>query len=341
MSENNGVQALIDQHGDRVIFQRVTAAGLSGLRPSNNAMLPGGVAYEQQSSIGEMLLPSTMAAPDGTMKGTYVTFGKEALLSGEKDEIGLYGEFPRADLGVTFTDIELKVYGMSAWVSPWERSVAAASGIDIYSQKAKLIRTQVETAREARAATLLTTTSNYASASHYETLSGTSQWSHSSADPLGAINTKIETLRGILGARPNVLWLSPKAANALRLHPNIVKYVSGGSTRVNPAVPISLEMVQSILGVRVYVGEAIAATAPGGTVSDVWGDCAGLLYVGGPGMYDLKFGCTLISSGYPKQRVERDPHRGDSGIEVLYYSDAYTHAVQLNTAGYLWSDVTA
>jgi hypothetical protein len=57
-------------------------------------------------------------------------------------------------------------------------------------------------------------------------------------------------------------------------------------------------------------------------------------------MYDTKFGSTLISSGYPVQRTESDPHKGARGIDVLYYSDAYKHAVQLNTAGYLWSDVT-
>lgn len=135
--------------------------------------------------------------------------------------------------------------------------------------------------------------------------------------------------------------MSATAASALRLHPGIVKYVNGGSTKQNPAVPISMEMVGQILGVRTHVGLAVAATTEGGTVGDVWGDCAGLLYVGGPGMYDVKFGCTLISSGFPDQRVEPDVHRGSKGIDILYYADAYKHEVQLNTAGYLWSDVTA
>lgn len=338
---DNGLQTLIERVGglEQVIF-RHTAAPVSTFQPSNNAFLPGGIAYQQQPFIGEYLLPSVSASPDGTRKASYWTFGQEALFA-STTRIGQYGEYPRADIGLTQRDITLQDYGMSAWIEPFERSAAAAVGLNIDTEKAKVIRGQVDVGREAMAATLLTTTSNYASASHYETLSGTNQWSHSSSDPLGAVNAKIEALRAILGQRPNVLWMSPTAANALRLHPNIVKYVNGGTTRQNPAIPISLEMIGSILGLRIYVGESIAATTPGGSVSDVWNDCAGLLYVGGTGMYDLKFGCTLVSAGYPKQRVERDPHRGLSGIDVLYYADCYTHAVQLSTAGYLWSDVTA
>jgi hypothetical protein len=321
---------------DKVTFQKATA--LADLQPNNNAFLPGGIAYQQNPFIGDQLLPPVSASPDGTLRATYFTFGREALLNAP-DEIGMYGEHRRADLGITQTNITLTKHGMSAWIDPDERSAAAAMGIDIDNEKAKVIRTQVETRREALAAALLTATGSYASATHYSTLAGTSQWSHTSSDPLGAINTKQEVLRGIIGQRPNVLWLSPTAANAMRLHPNIVKYVTGGG-KADPAVPISLEMVGSILGLRVYVGNAIAATTPGGAVADVWNDCAGLLYVGGTGMYDIKFGATLVSGGYPLQRTESDPHKGSKGIDVLYYDDAYTHVVQLNTAGYLWSDVT-
>jgi hypothetical protein len=320
--------------------ERITAAAL--MQPSNNAFLPGGVAYQQQPFIGSMLLPEVSASPDGTLKASFFSFGKESLLNASAgDEIGTYGEHKRADLGVSQTDITLVKHGMSAWIDPDERSSYEAVGINIEDEKAKLIRTQVETRKEGLAASLVTTYTNYSSATHYTTLTGTDQWSHSSADPLGQINAKIEVLRGVLGQRPNVLWMSPSASSAVRLHPNIIKYVNGGATKQNPAVPISAEIIGSILGVRVLIGEAIAATTPGGTVSDIWGDYAGLLFVGGTGMYDLKFGCTLVSSGYPIQRVERDPHKGSKGIDVLYYDDAYKHAVQLATAGFLWQDVTA
>lgn len=318
----------------------IKATALSDVQPLNNSFLPGGVAYEQNGFIGSQLLPEVSASPDGTLKATYFTFGKEGLLNA-KDEVGMYGEHQRADLGLSQANITLVKHGMSAWIDPDERSAAAAIGVNIDDAKAKVIRTQVETRKEALAAALLTATGSYASATHYETLTGTNQWSHAASDPLNAINTKIELLRSILGKRPNVLWMAPAAANALRLNPKLISYVSGGATKQNPSVPISTEMLGSILGVRVLVGESIAATTAGGTVSDIWGDYAGLLFVGGTGMYDLKFGCTLVSSGYPLQRVERDPHKGSKGIDVLYYDDAYTHAVQLNTAGYLWSDVTA
>jgi len=320
--------------------ERITAAAL--MQPSNNAFLDGGIAYQQQPFIGSTLLPEVSASPDGTLKASFFTFGKEALLNASiGDEIGTYGVHKRADLGVSQTDITLVKHGMSAWIDPDERSSYQAVGINIEDQKARLIRTQVETRKEGLAANLLCTYTNYSSSTHYTTLTGTDQWSHPSSDPLNQINAKVEVLRGVLGARPNFLWMAPAAANAIRLHPNIIKYVNGGTTKQNPAVPISTEIIGSILGVRVVVGESIASTTPGGTVADIWGDYAGLLYVGGSGMYDLKFGCTLVSSGYPSQRTERDPHKGSKGIDVLYYDDAYKHAVQLSTAGFLWQDVTA
>jgi hypothetical protein len=316
------------------------ATALSDLHPLNNAFLPGGVAFQQSPFMGSQLLPEVSASPDGTLKATYFTFGKESLLNAS-DEIGTYGEHKRADLGLTQTNITLVKHGMSAWIDPDERSAAAAIGQNIDDLKAAMIKTQVETRKEALAAALLTATGSYASASHYETLSGTGQWSHASSDPLNAINAKIEYLRSVNGVRPNALWVAPAGVSALKLNANVVKYVSGGATPQNPAVPISLEMIGSILGLRVFTGESVAATTPGGAVSDVWGDTAGLIYIGGTGMYDVKFGATLISSGYPLQRTERDPHKGSKGIDVLYYDDAYTHVVQLNTAGYLWSDVVA
>lgn len=320
--------------------EHVKASAL--MQPSNNAFLPGGVGYEQLPFIGSTLLPEVNASPDGTLKASYFVFGKEMLLNAAAgDEIGTYGEHKRADLGVTEASITLVKHGMSAWIDPDERSSYAAVGINIEDEKAKLIRTQVETRKEALAAALLTTYTNYSSSTHYTTLTGTDQWSHTSADPLGQINAKIEVLRGVLGKRPNYLWCAPAGANAVRLHPNIVKFVNGGVTKQNPAVPISMDLIGAILGLNVVVGESIAATTPGGTVSDIWGDYAGLLYVGGNGMYDLKFGCTLVSSGYPLQRTEPDPHKGSKGIDILYYDDAYTHAVQLSTAGFLWQDVTA
>lgn len=320
--------------------KHIEATALTDLQPLNNAFLPGGVKFEQQPFIGSQLLPEVSASPDGTLKATYFTFGKEAFLNAA-DEVGLYGDHTRADLGLTQTNVTLVKHGRSAWIDPDERSAAAAIGQNIDDLKAAVAKGQVEVRKEALAAALLTATGSYASASHYETLSGTAQWSHASSDPLGAINAKIEYLRSVNGAPPNKLWMDAGVASALRLNANVVKYVSGGATRQNPAVPISLEMLGSILGIQVLVGGSVASTIPGGTVSDVWGDCAGLLYVGGPGMYDLKFGETLISSGYPIQRVERDPHKGSKGIDIVYYDDAYKHVVTLNTAGYLWSDVTA
>lgn len=326
------------KHGDTELVKQ-TAASLSNYQPSTVSTM-GGIGYMQSGFIGSELLPEIIASPDGQEQASYPVFGKEFFFSAD-DVIAVSGAVKRSDLALTWTSETLDVHGKQAYVDAREQRAASAVGIDIAAQKVDLVRTQVQTRKEALAAALLTATASYASASYYATLSGTTQWSHASSTPLTVIEAKKEVIRAAIGVRPNALWLSPTAYAALRFNPQIIGIVNGGATKQNPAAPVGADVLAAIFGLNVFVGDAIQTTTVGGASSDIWSDAAGLLYVGGNDLMSPKFGATFTAGGYPKVDSYRDETQGAEGSDVYRYSEAYKHIVTLNTAGFLWLDVTA
>lgn len=321
-------------------LDRVTAAALSNYQPSTRAALPGGVGYSQSPFIATTLLPEVLASPDGLEQASYPTWGKEAFFVAD-DIVAISAQPKATDLAVSWTNTTLDVHAKEAAIDEREMAAANAVNINIVSQKTELCRTQVETRREYLGANLLTTTSNYASSSHYETLGGTGQWSHASSAPIAAIINKAEFIRSTIGRRPNFLWLSPTAFKALRFHASITDLIKYTGQKGSPGAPASIETLAALFNMNVVVGDAVYTSSMGGAFSDVWNDCAGLVYVESPDIVSPKFGMCLTSAGYPQVMQYRDDKRGARGSEVVRYIDAYKFVVALSSAGYLWSDVTA
>jgi len=326
------------KHGDTE-FVKQTAASLSNFQPTTRSTM-GGVGYMQSGFIGTELLPEIIASPDGQEQASYPVFGKEFFFSAD-DVVAISGQVKRTDLAISWTKATLDVHSKHAYLDAREQRAAQSVGLDIAGQKVDLIRTQVQTRKEALAASLLTTDGTYSSATYYGTLSGTTQWSHASSAPLTAIEAKKEVVRAAIGVRPNALWLSPTAYAALRFNAQVITIVNGGATKQSPAAPVGADVLAAIFGLNVFVGDAIYTTAVGGASSDIWNDCAGLLYVGGAELMSPKFGATFTSAGYPKVDQFRDETQGAEGSDVFRYSECYKHICTLNTAGYLWHDVTA
>lgn len=327
-----------ERHGGSEVI-RQTAASLTNYQPVTHSTLPA-VGYMQSGFIGEQLLPSIVAAPDGSEQASFPLFGKERFFSAD-DVVAISGSVKETDLTITWTSKTLDVHAKKAYVDAREDRAARAVGVDLVAEKVDLVKTQVETRKEVLAATLLTTDGSYASGTYYGTLSGTTQWSHASSTPLTAIEAKKEVIRAAIGVRPNVLWLSPTAYAALRFNAQIISIVNGGATKQSPAAPVGADVLAAILGLNIFVGDAIYTSAVGGASADIWNDCAGLLYVGGAGIMAPKFGATFTGAGYPNVAPPyRDEDRGAEGSDVYKYVDAYKHIVTLNTAGYLWHDVT-
>jgi hypothetical protein len=318
-------------------LSHLTAASLADWQPTTRAFLPGGIGYTQNEFIGSTLLPETPSSPDGTEQATYPTFGKEAFFVSD-DIIAPNAEPKETGGSLSWTAITLDVRGKMEYINDRLARIAATLGQNENDNALERVRTQVETGKEYRQAALLTTAGSYASSSYYETLTGTGQWSHASSDPLKAWLNKIEALRAVNGKRPNAMWMGAKPANTLSYNPALLALMNGGATKANPAFPITPAVIASLLGLNVAVGEAVYTATVGGSFADVWGDNAGLLYVGPAQLTAPKFGATLTSSGYPNITNGRNELRKSDWV---FYETAYKAVVQLNTAGYLWLDCTA
>lgn len=316
------------------------AAALSDYQPTTRALLPGGVGYAQVGFIGNSLLPPVAASPDGTEQASYPTFAKEAFFVAD-DLIALNAEAKETNGGLSWTTCALDVRGKMEWIDERMVRIASTVGQDARAKALDRVKTQVDTGREYRQATLLTTTGTYASASYYTTLTGTDQYSHASSTPLTKWLTDMETLRTVNGRRPNALWMGARPMSRLAYNPQLIALINGGATKASPAFPVTAGLIGQLLGLSVFVGEAVYTSTVGGSFTDVWGDNAGLLYIG-PAELDIpKFGCTLTSGGYPQVTDGFERLRGANGSSWVKYVDAYKAVCQLNTAGYLYQDCTA
>lgn len=118
-------------------------------------------------------------------------------------------------------------------------------------------------------------------ASNKVTLSGTSQWSDPSSDPIAAVESYKETVRSQIGVRPNTMLVSGRVFAALKTHPKITDRIKYTSRDV--ATP---ELLAALFGVQTFVvGDAIYVDNAGAT-ADVWGKDAILAFTAIGGIAD-------------------------------------------------------
>lgn len=136
-------------------------------------------------------------------------------------------------------------------------------------------------AREARVASLFTTSGNYGT--NTRALSGAQQWSNPGSNPVQDITNALASA-GLLMA-PTVGIFSASVWQYLSTHPTVERYIlSRSSTSTGPTdIRITPEMFADRFGLdKVYVAKAkYNGAAPGATLSMsyVWGLCAAFVYV--------------------------------------------------------------
>lgn len=319
---------------------RETFAAPAQYRPATRSMFPGGLGYVQTAYIGSLVLPEWQAQPVGGRpkeQASYPVTGTEKFTINDR-EIGP-GEKPdRVDIAVSFTALTLKVYGGSVMVEDRERDEAAGNlaGLDLDMYKLGVIETATNTLKEKHQATLVKTTGNYSSGTYYTTLSGSTQWSHASGVAIDNIaGAKRTVAKGAL-EDPDLLWLSPDAFTALRKNAQVLTAVQYGGDKVSPGTMVPPSTLVALFGLNIAIGGARNATTPGGAVSEIWGQDAGLVCTAPGQMLGVRFGVTATSTAYPYQATERQGLIGGRGGDESVYTDAWKVAVVKNTAGYLW-----
>jgi hypothetical protein len=289
--------------------------------------------YKNASMVGGYIFPDVVVSARG---GTMVSFGKEALR--QYDTARSPGSnTKRVDYGYSSTTFTLTQHSLEGKV-PFEdlEEANAVPGIDLGAGTVMLVQDIIALRAEIAMANLATTAGNYGSGNK-TTLTGTSQWSDLvNSDPIGDVETAKNAIRSQVGKLPNVMVIGYSVFKALKSHSKIIDRIK----YTGRDVPTE-ELLSSLFGVKVYVGQAIKAT-DADVVSDVWGKFAVLCYSELRGLADRgapSFGYNYHLSNYP---IVEQPYQDRSAKSWIYpITDEMAPVIVGADAGYLISGAVA
>ena len=168
-------------------------------------------------------------------------------------------------------------------------------------------------------------------------LSGTSQWTDPSSNPIGDIEAGKEAIRQKCGVDPNTMVLSPAAFKALKNHPTVQKRL----TITADGKAITAAMLADLFEIdNVVVGKAVKWDDIENKVVDVWGNDAVLAYTPTAAELDKEmpaFGYTYSMEGHPYA----EPNYYDNNAKTYFYPVTHERVPVIAGihAGYLMSNV--
>lgn len=289
--------------------------------------------YKNAQLVGGALFPTVQVAQRG---GKIIQFGKDAFMPVDTSRAP-GAAVKRTDIGYGSQNYALIDHSLSAQV-PQEllEEAQAVPGVDLAAASMQITLQRLSLEKEVAQAQLATNAANYA-ASNKITLSGTSQFSSTTSDPIGVISNARDAVRAKIGAYPNTLEISAAVFKSLKVHPQIIERIKYTGRDV-PTV----ELLASLFEVdRVVVGASVVADAAG-NFTDVWGKSVVLAYTDMSGVANMgspSFGYTYQLNGY----MIAEPGRWNADVRSWLYdvTDVYMPVIAGAEAGYLISAAVA
>jgi len=211
-------------------------------------------------------------------------------------------------------------------------------GVDPRGTAVAYLTNLLNLAREIRVAGLVFNTNSYVAANKL-TLSGTSQWSHASSDPVAAIGDALD----VPVYRPNIAVFGQATWTALRRNVKIVQAIKG--TAQGAGMVSRQEFAEFFELNNVYVGAGFVNTAKKGqtvTTSRVWGKHASFLYrdrAAGP-QAGVTFGFTAQAGSLGVVLIP-EPKRGYSGGEEIRVGHRCKEVVCATDLGFWFENAAA
>jgi len=237
--------------------------------------LIAGFANDSQDFIAEDVLPAVDTR--GLDTGRFFEWGAQAFF-GDPDKTHLrapganYDRHPGSDITNTqFTCLE---YGLEIALD--DESLDSSDPVlraELKASELFMIDQALRIRQELRTMTLLTTTGNWTNST---TLAGNAQWSASASNPVGDINTAVDTVRSY-GPRASVAVCGYATARDLTENVSILSYLGHHQDRNQMSFPELKAFFASHWGLTLHIGQASRSTgslAPGGaaTMADIWPD---------------------------------------------------------------------
>ncbi len=321
-SVREAVAAFLSSHPDAfggLGRHRFTAIG--GLQPTSASPVAHAVGWMQGEFMGQYLAPDILAGRNQQL--VWMEFGEDALVAGD-DLVAFNGPVKPVDAGNQLHTETVLTHGRKTSIDAGEARIAAAAGINLVQIKSAQPKRHVDLGKEIATATFFQTTSNYESASHYETLSGADQFNHDDSDAIAKIRQYLKVVGDACGKRPNRIGFGDDAFDALAWNKKLLALLKEANTLGN-GIPVVAQIVSLLLNAEVYISGAIYKPSAGAATQKVWGDNVHAVYVGesrDPAMEEPKFAMTAISPDFPKV-IPMTSQAGLEGGHEIRYGDCY------------------
>ena len=160
-------------------------------------------------------------------------------------------------------------------------------------------------------------------------------WSNDASDPLGDIETAMNSVATSIGREPNTAVIGRGLWRYLKNHPDVIDRIKGGATSGDPA-KATIDQVAGVVGLqRILVAGATSDTSnepATSTMAYVGGSHMALMYVAaGPALNEPSAGYTFMFQDVEISRFREEQERSDV-VEARCSWDA---KVTASDAGYL------
>lgn len=301
------------------------------------------LAVKPQGLIADQVLPRI---PVPGKKFIYSKLNTSEQFTIPDAKVGRASYPNEVEFGGTDVTDSCEDYGLDDFVPNSDLEQAAGTNFNPLGMATEGIATLLELAREKRAADLIFTLGNYSS-SLRTTLSGSTQWSHDSGDPVKNI---LEAADSLL-VRPNTLVMGRAVWTVLRRNAKVVAAVLGRTKSAGATTAAGVMDLQAIADLfevdRILIGEPFANTAkPGQTASysRLWGKHAALLRID-PAVRTTTM--ALPTFGFTAQFGSRvagnipDPKRGLRGGQTVRVGESVKELISWQDSGYFWENAVA
>ncbi|MGW6120448.1 hypothetical protein ACWFRF_15505 [Nocardia sp. NPDC055165] len=298
------------------------------------------LAYTNDDYIAEEFLPSTQVATQSGKRWVYDRGRFRPSKNGGKRAEGANSEevIHKFTLGSPYFAED---HAKKSFITDEEDTNAKVTGRDPFSDATENITEIQMVDREVEAATLLTTSGNYASG-HVTPLAGSSQWSDfGNSTPIEDVHAAISTIHRKLFVRANKIILPREVFDVIQDHPDFLERAKYTQLGV-----VTTDLLARLWNVeKVVIAGAGKNTARAGqtdTMGYIWGKNVIIGYVN-PSQGDkvLTFGRTYRWQSPIVQRLRGTDEEDRRGTFVRRGDDYYQQGIVSNEAGFLFTGAIA
>lgn len=274
------------------------------------------IMYPQDGLVADQLCPVVSVEDE---EGYFLKFNADNLQGGIEDLCANGARANSIDWKTTKDTYACEEFALEKPLS-WRDLQKYKRWMDIAKTSEKFLLEILFSNKEVRVATLLTTTSNYYSSSHYVTLAGTQCWDDfTNSDPEADVETGREVV-ALAAGEPNAIAIPVNIWRKIRRHPAIRAIIkdTNSSQLTEDGFPKKLWGLNAL-----FPGARQNTAAPGASesVSRIWSDNVWLGIVNPrPDKETMSFAYTFTAEGrlvetYEDRAKKSDVLRVRSGIE--------------------------